>query len=185
MADVDPAFASVIPETLAFLVWRVHGNGLTVVPEAEHGTFYRGDAYLVYSASEQTIYGGVKPVKGPLAVHIHFWVGSKTNIEEATVAAMMARKLDRFLGGRPVQHRETERFESPRFRSYFRAALKYLEGSASQDDAPCPAKMFLVRGKRRPLVYQCPGVAWEYLNDGDAFVIGRREVRLRLVRPLS
>ncbi|XP_043208965.1 advillin-like [Amphibalanus amphitrite] len=170
MANVDPAFACVIPDTPAFLVWRVDGEELVPVPETEHGTFYRGDAYLVYSASEQTIYGGGRAVRGPLAVHIHFWIGSKTNVEAARVAASKAVKLDRFLGGRPVQHRETERFESPRFRSYFRSALRYLEGSASQSD-DYSARMFLIRGKRRPLIYQSPAVAWEYLNDGDAFVI--------------
>ena len=171
MADVDPAFAGVIPDTPAFLVWRVDSGELRLVPEEEHGTFYRGDAYLVYSASEQTIYGGGRRVRGPLAVHIHYWVGTKTDGESALFAAMKGMKLDRLLGGRPVQHREMERFESPRFRSYFRAALKYLEGSASEDEDSTPARMFIVRGKRRPLIYQTPAVAWEYLNDGDAFVI--------------
>ena len=119
MADIDPEFACIIPETPAFLVWRVDGGKLRPVPEEEQGKFRRGDAYLVYSASEQTLHGRMKTVKGPLAQHIHFWVGPQASEQAKAVVKTKSEELDRLLGGRAMRHSESSWYQSARFRSYF------------------------------------------------------------------
>ncbi|XP_037091154.1 advillin-like [Pollicipes pollicipes] len=175
MPEVDPAFAAVPHNAPAFLIWRVESMKVCPLPAEEYGRFFRGDSYIVYSASEQ----GGRPGRGPLEVHIHFWLGSQTSSDEAGVAAYKTVELDDLLGGAPVQHREVEGRESQRFRGYFREGLVFLEGGVASGmthvgDTFEP-RMYMVKGKRSPVVRQLPSVAWRHVNDGDVFVVDARD----------
>lgn len=54
---------------------------------------------------------------------IHYWIGRASSQDEQGAAAIYVTQLDEYLGGTPVQHREVQENESPRFRSYFKNGL--------------------------------------------------------------
>ncbi|KAF3836570.1 hypothetical protein F7725_029128 [Dissostichus mawsoni] len=59
---------------------------------------------------------------------IHYWIGNSSSQDEQGAAAIFVTQLDEHLGGGPVQYREVQGNESPRFRSYFKNGLIYKKG---------------------------------------------------------
>ncbi|BES89474.1 actin Hypothetical protein [Nesidiocoris tenuis] len=182
---VDPAFRGISKSQTGFFVWRVERLQLVPVPKDQQGVFYDGDSYIVYAASEygQHVGPGTKPkeVHGKMEIHIHFWLGQCTSQDESAVAAFKTVELDDFLGGTPVQHREVRGNESPRFRSYFkqqgiRIMLGGVESGLKTINNNVEPRLFRVKGRRCPLLTQMPGVAWEYFNSGDVFIIDTKDV---------
>ncbi|KAK2720743.1 hypothetical protein QYM36_004582, partial [Artemia franciscana] len=156
---------------------------LVPYPKEEYGKFYNGDSYLLYSASERGQQAGpnvaFKEAKGALEQFVHFWLGSETSQDEAGVAAIKAVELDDFLGGSPVQMRETEGNESARFMGYFRESLRILQGGVASgfkhvSDEYTPL-LFSVKGKRAPLIRQLKEVSWKEMTEGDVFVLDTKD----------
>lgn len=54
---------------------------------------------------------------------IHYWIGNTSSQDEQGAAAIYVTQLDEHLGGSPVQHREVQGYESPRFKGYFKNGL--------------------------------------------------------------
>lgn len=97
-----------------------------------------------------------------LEQHVHFWLGQESSQDEAAVAAYKTVELDDHLGGAPIQHREVQGHESKRFLAYFKGGLRILQGGVAtglnhvtEDTSP---KLYLVKGKRQPIVRQLPSV---------------------------
>lgn len=182
--NVDPAFKLVPRNSTAFLIWRVENLTIVPVPKDQYGTFFEGDSYIIYAASApgQFVGPGLKnqDVRGPLETHIHFWLGEETSQDESAVAAYKTVELDDYLSGSPVQHREVQGSESPRFKSYFRNGMRLLKGGVSSGlhhvmDTFEP-RLFRVKGRRTPLVRQMPAIAWQHFNRGDVFIIDTNDV---------
>lgn len=153
------------------------------VPKNQYGTFYDGDSYIVYAASEygKPIAADSKPVQiqGRPEVHIHFWLGKDTTDDEAGVAAFKTVELDDYLGGTPIQHRETQGNESARFKGYFKTGMRLLNGGVASGfkhvtDTFEP-RLFHIKGRRSPTMTQHP-ISWECFNSGDVFVLDTREI---------
>ncbi|XP_021948183.1 advillin isoform X2 [Folsomia candida] len=180
--SVDPIFKQIPKGSTCFLIWRIEKLQIVPLPRDQYASFYNGDSYIIYSASEPNQPGGMNVKEKParaLEQNIHFWLGSATSTDEAGVAAYKTVELDDFLGGAPIQHRETEGAESQRFRSYFPNGIRILQGGVESGFQHVShvfiPKLFCVKGKRRPVVRQLPKVSWSNMNSGDAFLLQTKE----------
>ncbi|KAF8524963.1 fragmin60 [Gautieria morchelliformis] len=93
--------------------WRIEKFKVIPWPEDRQGTFYDGDSYIVLHTYKKT------PESKELSYDLHFWLGEETTQDEAGTAAYKTVELDDHLHGAPVQYREVQSYESPRFMSYF------------------------------------------------------------------
>lgn len=176
----DKAF-DVLPQGNTFFhIWRIKKFELVTVSKEEYGKFFDGDCYIVVCNSD-TPNGGhcnmeSKPlIQGQGYCHIHFWIGEESTKDEAGVAAIKAVELDDYLGGYPIQHREVGGFESRRFLSYFKDGIKLLKGGFESGfnkmvDELKPTLLH-IKGKKRPVVQECPSVSWKHMNNGDVFIL--------------
>ncbi|KAH7637899.1 actin depolymerizing venom protein gelsolin 1 isoform X1 [Dermatophagoides farinae] len=163
-----------------FFIWRIKQFELVPVPKEDYGKFYKGDCYIVACCTENPTGGHSKMESKPILnghgyCHIHFWIGSESTKDEAGVAAIKSVELDDFLGGYPVQHREIEEFESRQFSSYFKNGIIYLKGGYESGftkmiDELKPSLLH-VKGKKRPIVYECAEISWKVMNNGDVFIL--------------
>ena len=159
-------------------VWRVEnrrgdGAGMAATfgvarwPEDRTGDFYRGDSYLVLLTAELS--------DGKKEYDIFFWLGSESSQDERAVAAVKAVELDSVLGGRPVQHRETEGKESQLFQSMFRS-IRYLDGGIESGFTHAKPeeyepKLFQVKKtKHTTRAFQVP-LSVKSMHQGDCFVL--------------
>jgi len=94
-------------------IWRIEQFKVVALPQKRYGQFYDGDSYIVLHTYKK------KPDSEELFYDLHFWLGEDTTQDEAGTAAYKTVELDDHLHGSPVQYREVQGFESPRFLSYF------------------------------------------------------------------
>ncbi|CAH6777987.1 Scin [Phodopus roborovskii] len=148
-------------------VWRVEKLELVPVPQGAHGDFYVGDAYLVlYTA---------KASKG-FSYRLHFWLGKECSQDESTAAAIFTVQMDDYLGGKPVQSREVQGYESTDFVGYFKGGLKYKAGGVASGlnhvltNDLTAQRLLHVKGRRVVRATEVP-LSWESFNKGDCFII--------------
>ncbi|KAH9847944.1 fragmin60 [Lenzites betulinus] len=106
-------------------IWRIEQFTVKEWPKSHYGYFYDGDSYIVLHTytkdqdSEELLYD------------LHFWLGAETSQDEAGTAAYKTVELDDHLGGKPVQYREIQSYESARLLSYFPHFISLRGGVAS------------------------------------------------------
>jgi len=93
--------------------WRIEKFKVVDWPKDKLGSFYDGDSYIVLNTYKKT------PDAESFSYDLHFWLGENTTQDEAGTAAYKTVELDDHLHGAPVQYREVQGYESPRFLSYF------------------------------------------------------------------
>ncbi|KAI0648163.1 fragmin60 [Trametes meyenii] len=139
-------------------IWRIEQFTVKQWPQSHYGYFYDGDSYIILHTykkddeSEELLYD------------LHFWLGEETSQDEAGTAAYKTVELDDHLGGKPVQYREIQSYESPRFLSYFPRLLSLHGGVASgfhHVSAPPPDN---TRRLYRVSATQVPGRATAHLQ---------------------
>ncbi|XP_076955034.1 villin-2-like [Bidens hawaiensis] len=169
---LEPAFQGVGSRP-GLEIWRIENFQPVPLPKSSYGTFYSGDSYVVLQTSSGR--GGA----GVFAYDIHFWLGKDTTPDEAGTAAIKAVELDAILGGRGVQHREPQNFESDKFISYFKPCIAPLEGGVKSgfktpDPEEFEIRLYTCKGKRVVHLKQVP-FSRSVLNHDDVFVLDTKD----------
>lgn len=165
LSVMDAVFDGVGKEP-ALQIWRVENFELCLAKEAPDGKFYDGDSYIALKTTLSDT---------SLSHHIHFWIGENSSQDEFGVAAIKAVELDDYLGGSPIQHRETQGHESALFSSYFPKGLTYLKGGVASgfrqvDPDDYQSALFHVKGRHNVRVKQVE-ISCESLNRSDCFIL--------------
>uniref|UniRef100_A0AC11DUZ5 Scinderin n=1 Tax=Ovis aries TaxID=9940 RepID=A0AC11DUZ5_SHEEP len=148
-------------------VWRIEKLELVPVPESAYGDFYVGDAYLVLHTTQAS--------RG-FTYRLHFWLGKECTQDESTAAAIFTVQMDDYLGGKPVQNRELQGYESTDFVGYFRGGLKYKAGGVASGfnhvltNDLTAQRLLHVKGRRVVRATEVP-LSWDSFNKGDCFII--------------
>ncbi|KAK7124890.1 hypothetical protein R3I94_019073 [Phoxinus phoxinus] len=147
-------------------IWRIEKMELVPVPQNLHGSFYIGDAYLVLHTVKQ---------KNSCFYDLHFWLGKECSQDESTAAAIFTIQLDDYLGGKPVQYRELQGFESNNFTSYYKGGITYKTGGVASGfqhvvtNDLTARRLFHIKGRRTVRATEVP-LAWASFNNGDCFI---------------
>ncbi|XP_065635274.1 villin-2 isoform X3 [Quercus suber] len=165
-AKLDPAFQGA-GQRVGTEIWRIENFQPVPLPKSEYGKFYMGDCYIVL----QTTQGK----GGAYTLDIHFWIGKDSSQDESGTAALKTVELDAVLGGRAVQHREIQGYESDKFLSYFKPCIIPLEGGVasgfkSPEEEVFETRLYVCRGKRVVRMKQVP-FARSSLNHDDVFIL--------------
>uniref|UniRef100_A0A4W5PIF3 Scinderin n=1 Tax=Hucho hucho TaxID=62062 RepID=A0A4W5PIF3_9TELE len=148
-------------------IWRIEKIELVPVPENLHGNFYVGDAYVVLHTVKQ---------RDSCFYDLHYWLGKECSQDESTAAAIFTVQLDDFLGGKPVQYRELQGFESTAFTRYFKGGITYKAGGVASGfhhvvtNDLSALRLFHIKGRR---VVRATEVTlnWSSFNRGDCFIV--------------
>uniref|UniRef100_A0AAR2KIK5 Gelsolin n=1 Tax=Pygocentrus nattereri TaxID=42514 RepID=A0AAR2KIK5_PYGNA len=149
-------------------VWRIEKFDLVAVPENLYGGFYTGDAYVVLNT--------IKQRSGNLQYDLHFWLGDYCTQDESGAAAIFTVQLDDYLGGKPIQYREVQGFESKTFLGYFKKGLQYMKGGVASGFRHVVTnevemqRVLQVKGRRVVRATEVP-VSWDSFNNGDCFIL--------------
>ncbi|KAM3860692.1 advillin [Diretmus argenteus] len=168
MADeTKDAFRSVSPKP-GMQIWTINNMEMVPVPAQGFGNFFEGDCYIVlYKSPNQT---------SAQSSDIHYWIGSSSSQDEQGAAAILVTQLDEHLGGSPVQHREVQGSESPRFRSYFKNGLIYKKGGVAsgfhhvETNVYSILRLLHVKGRKHVTATEVD-VSWNSFNNGDIFLL--------------
>ncbi|XP_063529437.1 villin-like protein quail [Cydia strobilella] len=171
----EAAFRTVPRDYTAFIIWRVAESGTEMLPRNHYGTFYDGEAYLVYSSSMPGQPAGPDVIRKEVKEngntecaerHIHAWAGERCGAL-AALALRRGTQLASYLAVPTVIHREAATKESPRLLSYFRDGIRILRSGCNLNGG---ARLYRVRG-RRPVLVQLDPVSWSQLAADGVFVL--------------
>lgn len=163
---LDPAFQGA-GQRVGTEIWRIENFQPVLLAKTDHGKFYSGDSYIIL----QTISGK----NGSNLYDIHYWIGKSTSQDEAGTAAIKTVELDTALGGRAVQHRELQGYESDKFLSYFKPCIIPLEGGVASgfktpEEEKFENRLYVCKGKRVVRMKQVPFTR-SSLNHDDVFIL--------------
>uniref|UniRef100_A0A8C2AAF3 Gelsolin n=1 Tax=Cyprinus carpio TaxID=7962 RepID=A0A8C2AAF3_CYPCA len=150
------------------LVWRIENMDLVPVQKNLHGGFYTGDTYIILNTIKQN--------SGNLQYDLHFWIGDECSMDESGAAAIFTVQMDDFLGGKPIQYREVQGYESKTFVGYFKSGLKYMQGGVASGFKHVASgevnvkRVLHVSGRRVVRATEVP-VSWDSFNQGDCFIL--------------
>ena len=154
-------------------IWRIENFALNHIPQSQFGNFYNGDCYLVLSSKKSgsgkfTLFLVLLPVYEStsdlgLLYDLHFWIGSNSSQDEQGAAAALTTQMDDHLKGLPTQYRETEGYESKKFKTYFPGGILIKEGGVHSgfnhvevNDYTEIRRLLHVKGKKNVIAREVP-----------------------------
>ncbi|VAH85349.1 unnamed protein product [Triticum turgidum subsp. durum] len=148
-------------------IWRIEDFKPVALPKSDYGKFYSGDSYIVLQTTS--------PKGGAYLYDLHFWIGKDSSQDEAGTAAIKTVELDSVLGGRAVQYRELQGYESDKFLSYFKPCIIPMEGGFASgfktpEEETFETRLYICKGKRAIRIKQVP-FARSSLNHDDVFIL--------------
>ncbi|XP_072306986.1 villin-1 [Eucyclogobius newberryi] len=149
-------------------IWTINNMEMAPVPAQAYGNFFEGDCYIVLNTSKSKGSG--------TSSDVHYWIGKSSSQDEQGAAAIYVTQLDEHLGGSPVQHREVQGHESPRFKSYFKNGLIYKQGGVAsgfnhvETNSYDVLRLLHVKGKKHVTATEVE-VSWNSFNNGDIFLL--------------
>jgi len=169
-AQGDPAWKE-CGKAVGLQIWRIEKFTVKAWPKNQYGQFYSGDSYILLHTYQ-------KLPGGPFAYDVHFWLGDHTTQDEYGTAAYKTVEVDDYLGGLPVQHRETQGNETKLFLSYFPTGLRILEGGVESGFKHVTAteykpRLLHVKGSGSNLKVSQVNLCKESLNSGDVFILDK------------
>ncbi|KAM9337040.1 villin-1 [Symphorus nematophorus] len=168
MSDDSPDAFRNVNRKPGLQIWTINNMQMVPVPAQGFGNFFEGDCYIVLYISQ-------KKGSGQTA-DIHYWIGNTSSQDEQGAAAIYVTQLDEYLGGSPVQHREVQGNESPRFRSYFKNGLIYKKGGVGSGfhhvdtNVYNVLRLLHVKGRKHVTATEVE-VSWSSFNNGDIFLL--------------
>ncbi|XP_076823836.1 villin-1-like [Clavelina lepadiformis] len=162
-------------------IWRIENMEVKPIPLKGYGSFFTGDAYILLKTSK---------VGSGFSWNVHFWLGNESSQDEQGAAAMLTTQLDDFLGGDPVQYRETQGHESEMFKGYFKSGIVYQKGGVASGFKHAETNQYDVRrllhvkGKKTVNATEVE-LSWSSFNLGDVFLIDLGKVILQWNGPES
>ncbi|XP_072269050.1 scinderin [Pyxicephalus adspersus] len=148
-------------------IWRIEKMDLAPVPESLYGNFYVGDAYIILHTIQKN---------NSKYYNLHYWLGKECSQDESTSAAIFTVQMDDYLGGKPIQYRELQGYESSAFVGYFKGGIKYQAGGVASGFThvvtnDLSAKRLLhIKGRRVIRATEVP-LNWSSFNSGDCFIV--------------
>ncbi|XP_026147878.1 villin-1 isoform X3 [Mastacembelus armatus] len=149
-------------------IWTINNMQMVPVSAQGFGNFFEGDCYIVLNISEN---------KGSRqSADIHYWIGNMSSQDEQGAAAIFTTQLDEYLGGSPIQYREVQGNESPRFRSYFKTGIIYKKGGVASGFHHVDTNVYNVlrllhiKGRKHVTATEVE-VSWNSFNNGDIFLL--------------
>uniref|UniRef100_A0A9J7YAH2 Scinderin n=1 Tax=Cyprinus carpio carpio TaxID=630221 RepID=A0A9J7YAH2_CYPCA len=107
---------------------------------------------------------------------LSLFLGKECTQDESAAAAIFTIQMDDYLGGKPVQYRELQGFESTNFTSYFKGGITYKAGGVASGfqhvvtNDLTARRLFHIKGRRTVRATEVP-LAWASFNNGDCFIV--------------
>lgn len=148
--------------------WRIEKMEPVRVESKSIGSFYSGDCYIVLHTIQ-------REKSSSYDWDLFFWLGKDSSQDEQGAVAYHTVALDDHFGGKPVQYREVQGFESTKFMALFPKGVTYKDGGMASafkhvDRDHYEPRLFQLKGKRNVRVSQVP-LKTDSLNDGDVFIL--------------
>ncbi|XP_077969403.1 gelsolin-like isoform X1 [Styela clava] len=148
--------------------WRIEKLNLVANAQALLGNFHVGDSYIVLKTIEAKC--------GKMRWDLHFWLGRESSQDERGAAAIITCQMDDYLGGEPVQYRQTQEHESREFMALFKNGVKYSQGGVAsgfkqvKTNVSESKRLLHVKGRRSVRATEVP-MKWSSFNHGDSFIL--------------